>query len=183
MSTERRGSGRWPTAAVWGRLLALLVMGLAGATSWAQTGVAPAGRSPDEAIDVALDAIEGPVLQRLAVPPGVPRGILPFPPYKQEPPAAQRDFRTLTAPSSVPPPTPGTGPGGPTGAGSGKPGSAPPGGPTGAGSGGPGSPPPPGGPNAPNSPNNPGFSPPNIDPTPPNVLPPPQFPLRPARAR
>jgi hypothetical protein len=173
MRTEGRGTGRKLTAAAWGGILAILVVGLSSATSWAQTGAAAAGRSPDEAIDVALNAIEGPVLQPFAIPPGQRRGIPPFPPYKQEPPAAQRDFRTVTSPTSLPPPNPGKGGGQP-------------GGPTGPGKAGPSPPAPPGGP----SPNQPGLPTPDIDPTPPDIgipppgpgLPPPGPFLRPARS-
>lgn len=166
MRTESLGPGCWVNTGSAGLLAAVFVTLLSG-VSWAQTGGVPRPRSADETVDMALGAIEAPVVQPLLVPPGVQRGIPPFPPYKQEPPAAQRDFRALTSPSSVPPPNPGKSPGGAAGSG-------------GAGS---GSPAPPGGGF---SPNQPGFPPPDIDPTPPNVPPPPQFPpfpLRPARLR
>jgi hypothetical protein len=161
--------------------LAVLCVLMTAPAGWAQARGAGA-RSTDEVVDIALNAVEGPVVQPLLVPPGIQRGIPGFPPYKQEPPAAQRDFRGLASPASTPPPAPGkapgTQPGGGTGSGSGggQPGTA-----TGSGGGSPPPSPPPG-----------QFPPPNIDPTPPNVLPPPgpglpplppgPF-LRPARAR
>lgn len=160
MRTEFGAPGRWMNAVRCGRLFAVLLAAtiLPPTCAWAQRAVS---RSADETIDVALNAIEGPVLQPFTVPPGGRRGIPPFPPYKQEPPAAQRDFRALTSPTSVPPPNSGKSPGGPP---SGQPGTA-----TGSASGGPGSPGPGGKP-----PTQPGqFPPPNIDPTPPDILPPP----------
>jgi hypothetical protein len=184
MRTEIRAPGRaakLAVCAVVSFLLAALPSDI-----WGQARGGSATRSDDAAIDVALGAIEGPVLQPFRFPPGAPRGIPPFPPYKQEPPAAQWDFRALTSPTGVPPPTsPGKGPGGSQGGGTGSgSGDGQPGPATGSG----GASPPPSPPAPP-----PGqFPPPNIDPTPPNVLPPPgpglpplppgPF-LRPARAR
>jgi hypothetical protein len=101
-------------------LIALLIGSLAvavPAVAWAQSGVALAGRSTNELVDIALNALEGPVVQPLLVPPGAQRGIPAFPPYKQEPPAAQRDFRSLPSPAGLPPPNPGAGGADPGGAG------------------------------------------------------------------
>ena len=61
-------------------------------------------RTADEVIDVALGALEEPLRPwRPGVSTLVP-GAPVWPPYKQEPPAAQRDFRVLDSPA-VPPPT------------------------------------------------------------------------------
>jgi len=51
----------------------------------------------EQALDVAMGSLEGPVLQPINLP-GEERGILRWPLYKQQPPAAQFDFRSLPAP-------------------------------------------------------------------------------------
>jgi hypothetical protein len=53
--------------------------------------------SPDEALDVALGSLEEPIGQRAPVPPGRQEVAPLFPPYKQQPPAAQEDFSSGTA--------------------------------------------------------------------------------------
>lgn len=60
----------------------------------------------DESIDMVLGALESPNVQRLLVPPGTQEGAPVYPPYKQEPPAAQSDFRPKPAPLPIPTPTP-----------------------------------------------------------------------------
>jgi len=162
-----------PLAAVIGGIVVTLALA-APDWAWAQT----AARSADEAIDVALGAIEAPVVQPLLVPPGRGQGIPPLPPYKQEPPAAQQDFRTLPSPAApIPGPVGGSGKGVASPSGGGGQGSG-----SGSGAG-------VGGGKAPGAPGNPPViqvPPPNIDPTPPDIgLPPPGpgLPLRPSRAR
>lgn len=59
----------------------------------------------DESIDVSLGALESPIFERLLIPPGTQEGAPVTPPYKQEPPAAQSDFRTKP-PIVLPPPPP-----------------------------------------------------------------------------
>ncbi len=66
-----------------------------------QTGTPTA---QDAQIDLALGALEDPLLQRTLFPPGTQEGAPVFPPYKQEPPAAQTDFGG--PPMPVPPPLP-----------------------------------------------------------------------------
>ena len=99
-------------------LAAVLSVGLVAPHALAQT------RTPDEVIDLALGTLEEPL--RLWRPgasiivPGVPV----WPPYKQEPPAAQRDFRLLDSPAA-PPPTVGVPPAAPGTPGPSKPSSPP----------------------------------------------------------
>jgi hypothetical protein len=57
--------------------------------------------SLDERIDLAMNAIEGPVFHKTLVPYGTQEGAPLFPIYKQQPPAAQQDFRP-----PPPPPAP-----------------------------------------------------------------------------
>jgi len=49
--------------------------------------------SQDESIDLAMGTLEGPVFHKILIPYGTQEGAPPFPPYKQQPPAAQQDFR------------------------------------------------------------------------------------------
>jgi hypothetical protein len=78
-------------------LVAVLIPGLVVPPVRAQT------RTADEAIDVTLGALEEPLRPSLAgagvIVPGAPI----WPPYKQEPPAAQRDFRLVDSPAAPPP--------------------------------------------------------------------------------
>lgn len=110
MCTEGRGWERGAKPGLRAVGFALLAALLIAALAWAQAADAPAGRSLDEAIDLALDAIEPPVVQPLlTASPEERRGIPAFPPYQQEPPAAQEDFRTPT--SQPAPPKSGSSPG------------------------------------------------------------------------
>ena len=79
------------------------------------TLTADAMTSQDEAIDISLGALEGPISFRILIPPGSQEGASLFPPFKQEPPASQQDFRqligpvltpTVTTPTSEPKPGP-----------------------------------------------------------------------------
>ncbi len=83
--------------------LALVLVGLAPEGGRAQ-GTASAARSTDEAVDLALSALEEPAVPWRHVPPATPPGTPVWPPYKQQPPAAQQDFRPPT-PAAAPPPT------------------------------------------------------------------------------
>jgi hypothetical protein len=78
-------------------LAPMLTLGLVGPPALAQT------RTADEVIDVALGALEEPLRPwrpgTSTLVPGAPV----WPPYKQEPPAAQRDFRLLDSPAALPP--------------------------------------------------------------------------------
>jgi hypothetical protein len=75
-------------------VLALVALG---ATAPAPAHAQAVGRvtslSADEAVDLALGALEGPVVQRVLVSPGSQEGPAVFPPYQQQPPAAQGDLR------------------------------------------------------------------------------------------
>ncbi len=67
--------------------------------------------SLDERIDLAMNAIEGPVFHRTLVPYGTQEGAPLFPIYKQQPPAAQQDFRPPPPPPPAPVVTPAPEPG------------------------------------------------------------------------
>jgi len=75
-------------------VLALVALG---ATVPALAQAQAVGREPslsaDEAADLALGALEGPVVQRALVSPGRQEEPAVFPPYQQQPPAAQGDLR------------------------------------------------------------------------------------------
>ncbi len=88
------------------RVLAMTVI-----TYLSFTSVPAYALSQDEAIDLAMNAIEGPVFHRTLVPYGTQEGAPLFPIYKQQPPAAQQDFRPPPPPPAVPVETPAPEPG------------------------------------------------------------------------
>ncbi|MBI5379941.1 MAG: FecR domain-containing protein, partial [Nitrospirae bacterium] len=72
----------------------------------AHTNVDSLSFTLDVAVDLALGAIEEPIVQRMLIPPGSQEGAPVYPPYRQEPPAAQEDFGGPPMPTPPPPPSP-----------------------------------------------------------------------------
>jgi hypothetical protein len=77
-------------------LAALLLLAWAGQAR-AQAPAPPASLAADEAVDTALGSLQDPVVQRALIPPGTQEGPSLFPPYRQQPPAAQEDLRLPSA--------------------------------------------------------------------------------------
>ncbi len=77
-------------------LAALLLVVWAGSAR-AQAPDPPASLAADEAVDAALGAFQDPVVRRALIPPGTQEGPSLFPPYRQQPPAAQEDLRLPSA--------------------------------------------------------------------------------------
>jgi hypothetical protein len=80
------------------------LMALAPAPGRAEAPDPPRGAAADEAIDLALGALEAPRLETVRPPPDVRGGIPAAPPYDQQPPDVQRNFEGLQSPKDPPPP-------------------------------------------------------------------------------
>lgn len=104
--TEKMCSRRWKGLVRQVVVVALAISGLlliVGATAQAEPTM-----SRDEQIDLAMASLEDHDLLRLRVIPPMRKGPSLTPPYKQQPPKAQKDFRP-PKPAPAPAPAPGGG--------------------------------------------------------------------------